>query len=239
VAGLLAPDGSVVYPTEEAIVKGIGDAEKTSSGVLVADPTPEDLTAYPMVKVDYAMVPQTFDSEAKIADVRRVLNYAVDAGQSILPAGYVPLPENLRVETRAVASAVSTPTTTTTSTTSVPTTVLMTVPTVARSSTRSYQAPTVETTTTTTTIPATTTTTSTTTTSTTLPPPITVPAAMASPDLKSDGTTSSLLLGLGGLSGAALLGTAPWQRLRRRREAAESFNNDKVGGDVKNGEDGE
>ncbi|NDD98475.1 MAG: hypothetical protein EBZ93_13470, partial [Actinobacteria bacterium] len=100
VAGLLVPDGSVVLPTDDAIARGIADADVTPSGVLVADPTPEDPLAYPMVKVDYAMVPKNFDTATKIADVRRVLGYAVGEGQSLLPSGYLPLPEAMRVATR-------------------------------------------------------------------------------------------------------------------------------------------
>jgi ABC-type phosphate transport system substrate-binding protein len=210
-AGLLMPDGSVVLPTEDAIARGIADADVTPSGVLVADPTPEDPLAYPMVKIDYAMVPKNFDTTAKIADVRRVLGYAVGEGQSLLPSGYLPLPEAMRVATRTIVEAIGAPTTTTTTRAPTPTT-----------SRPRYQPPA------TVAVEATTTTSSTTSTTivrttTTEPAPITVPDPEIAGDLGSAESSSALLLGIGGLSGAALLGTAPWRKLlakRRRNEQA-------------------
>lgn len=208
VAGLLASDGSVVRPTDESILKGILDADRSASGVLIADPTPEDRTAYPLIKVDYAMVPKSFDSEAKVADVRRVLSYAVGAGQDILPAGYVALPETLRAEARAVIDVVGLPTTTVAPTTPAP------VTTVRVSRPRMTVAPTTipETTTTSTTSSTTTTTTTTTTLA-----PITIPEPEIGSGIGSARSGTSTLLALGGLSGAALLGTAPWQRALKRR----------------------
>ncbi|NDE81101.1 MAG: hypothetical protein EB037_09315 [Actinobacteria bacterium] len=60
-------------------------------------------------------------------------------------------------------------------------------------------------------------------TTTTEPAPITVPDPEIAGDLGSAESSSALLLGIGGLSGAALLGTAPWRKLlakRRRNEQA-------------------
>jgi len=197
-----------VRPTDESILKGILDADRSASGVLIADPTPEDRTAYPLIKVDYAMVPKSFDSEAKVADVRRVLSYAVGAGQDILPAGYVALPETLRAEARAVIDVVGLPTTTVAPTTPAP------VTTVRVSRPRITSAPTTipETTTTSTTSSTTTTTTTTTTLA-----PITIPEPEIGSGVGSARSGTSTLLALGGLSGAALLGTAPWQRALKRR----------------------
>ena len=208
VAGLLKPDGSVIQVTDDSILRGIADAELSAAGTLVADPTPEDPLAYPMIKVDYAMVPKTFDTEEKIADVRRVLSYAVGDGQSILPSGYVTLPDAMRTETRKIVEAIGVPVVATTTTT------------VAR------QAVTVPTTRPRVTVPPTTvaptTTTSTTTTSTTTtttqPAPITVPKPQLSNDFSGDRSSSGLMLGLGGLSGAFILGTAPWRKLGIRRK---------------------
>ena len=208
VAGLLKPDGSVVQVTDDSILLGIADAELSAAGTLVADPTPEDPLAYPMIKVDYAMVPKTFDTEEKIADVRRVLSYAVGDGQSILPSGYVTLPDAMRTETRKIVDAIGVPVVATTTTT------------VAR------QAVTVPTTRPRVTVPPTTvaptTTTSTTTTSTTTtttqPAPITVPKPQLSNDFSGGRSSSGLMLGLGGLSGAFILGTAPWRKLGIRRK---------------------
>jgi peptidoglycan hydrolase-like protein with peptidoglycan-binding domain len=73
--------------------------------------------------------------------------------------------------------------------------------------------------TTTTVAPTTTTstTTSSTTTTTTQPAPITVPKANLSDDFSGQRRSSGLMLGLGGLSGAVILGTAPWRKLGTRR----------------------
>jgi ABC-type phosphate transport system substrate-binding protein len=205
VAGLLMPNGSVVQVTDDSILRGIADAELSAAGTLVADPTPEDPLAYPMIKVDYAMVPKTFDTAEKIADVRRVLSYAVGDGQNLLPTGYITLPDSMRAETRKIVEAIGVPVVATT--------------TIAR------QAVTVPTTRPRITVPQTTvapttssTTTSTSTTTTTEPAPITVPQPQLSDDFSGDRSSSGLLLGLGGLSGAFILGTAPWRKLGIRRK---------------------
>jgi ABC-type phosphate transport system substrate-binding protein len=204
VAGLLMPNGSVVQVTEDSILRGIADAEVSAAGTLVADPTPEDPLAYPMIKVDYAMVPKTFDTEEKIADVRRVLSYAVGDGQSILPSGYVNLPDAMRAKTQKIVEAIGVPVVATT--------------TIAR------QVVTVPTTRSRITVPQTTveptasSTTTSTSTTTTEPAPITVPQPQLSDDFSGDRSSSGLMLGLGGLSGAFILGTAPWRKLGIRRK---------------------
>ena len=211
VAGLLKPDGTVVQVTDDSILRGIADAELSAAGTLVADPTPEDPLAYPMIKVDYAMVPKTFDSEKKIADVRRVLTYAVGDGQGLLPTGYVTLPDSMKAETLKIVEAIGVPETTTTTTIAIS---AVTVPTTIRPRVTSPPTTTVPPTTSTT---STTTSTSTTTT-TTQPAPITVPKPQLSDDFSGDQSSSGLMLGLGGLSGAFILGTAPWRKLGIRRK---------------------
>ena len=204
VAGLLKPDGSVVQVTDDSILRGIADAELSAAGTLVADPTPEDPLAYPMIKVDYAMVPKTFDSAEKIADVRRVLSYAVGDGQSILPSGYVTLPDAMRAQTRKIVEAIGVPVVATTTIARQAVTVPTTRPRITVPQT--------------TVAPTTSSTTTSTTTTTTEPAPITVPQPQLSDDFSGDRSSSGLLLGLGGLSGAFILGTAPWRKLGIRRK---------------------
>ena len=204
VAGLLMPNGSVVQVTEDSILRGIADAEVSAAGTLVADPTPEDPLAYPMIKVDYAMVPKTFDSAEKIADVRRVLSYAVGDGQSILPSGYVTLPDAMRAQTRKIVEAIGVPVVATTTIARQAVTVPTTRPRITVPQT--------------TVAPTTSSTTTSTTTTTTEPAPITVPQPQLSDDFSGDRSSSGLLLGLGGLSGAFILGTAPWRKLGSRRK---------------------
>ena len=204
VAGLLKPDGTVVQVTDDSILRGIADAELSAAGTLVADPTPEDPLAYPMIKVDYAMVPKTFDTEEKIADVRRVLSYAVGDGQSILPSGYVNLPDAMRAETRKIVEAIGVPVVATT-------TIARQAVTVPTTRPRITVPPT-------TVAPTTSSSTTSTSTTTTQPAPITVPKPQLSDDFSGDRSSSGLLLGLGGLSGAFILGTAPWRKLGIRRK---------------------
>ena len=210
VAGLLKPDGSVILPTDDSIARGVADADVSPSGVLVADPTPEDPLAYPMVKVDYAMVPKTFDTPAKIADVKRVLNYAVGDGQGLLPSGYVTLPENMRATTRSIVAAIGAPSATTTTRAPTPTT---SRPRYRPSVTIAVEETTTTSSTTSTTIARTT---------TTEPAPITVPEPRIDGSMGATSGSSALMLGLGGLSGAAILGTAPWRRWADRRKKAKS-----------------
>jgi ABC-type phosphate transport system substrate-binding protein len=210
VAGLLKPDNSVILPTDDSITRGVADADVSPSGVLVADPTPEDPLAYPMVKVDYAMVPKTFDTPAKIADVKRVLNYAVGDGQGLLPSGYVALPENMRATTRSIVAAIGAPSATTTTR----------APTATTSRPRYRPSVTIAVEETTTTSSTTSTTIARTT--TTEPAPITVPEPRIDGSMGATSGSSALMLGLGGLSGAAILGTAPWRRWPDRRKKAKS-----------------
>jgi ABC-type phosphate transport system substrate-binding protein len=204
VAKIAQSDGTSVAPTDASILAGIADMDTTPEGLLIADTTSDDLTAYPLVKIDYALVPKTFASQTKVDKVKRLLQFGLTDGQTALPAGYVALPEALKSSALAAISSVSIATTTTApapSTTAAP---------------RKKPAPSA-----TTMAPETTTTTSTTsttsTTTTTTLAPITVPKA--SGDLPSSGSSRSgvLYTGLIGLSGAALIGT-----VKPRKKAAKS-----------------
>ena len=206
VAKLVQPDGTSVAPTESSILAGIADMDTTPEGLLIADPTPEDSTGYPLVKIDYAMVPKTFATQTKVDKIRRLLQFGLTDGQMALPAGYVALPEALKSVALASIEAVSIPTTTTTTLAPAPTT---TAPKKKPVLPVTTMAP--ETTTTTTS------TTSTTTTTTTTLAPITVPQATS--DLPGSGSSKSGMLytGLIGLSGAALVGT-----VKPRKKVAKS-----------------
>jgi hypothetical protein len=200
VAKLVQPDGTSVAPTDAAILAGIADMDTTPEGLLVADPTPEDSTGYPLVKIDYALVPKTYSTQTKVDKVVRLLQYGLTDGQAALPAGYVALPESIKATSLSIVASVAIPTTTTTSTTTT---------TVAK---KKYIPPA------TTVAPETTTTTSTTsTTTTTTLAPITVPEVIA--ELPGSGSSKSgvLYTGLIGLLGAALMGT-----IKPRKKVAKS-----------------
>ena len=205
VAKLVQSDGTSVAPTDDSILAGIADMDTTPEGLLVADPTPEDLAAYPLVKIDYAMVPKNFATQGKVDNVLRLLQFGLTDGQTALPAGYVALPESLKSTALSAVANISIPTTTTTTT--IPTTTTTVVQ-------NKYYPPA------TTAAPETTTTTTTTTTitsTTTTLAPITVPGVAA--ELPGSGSSKSgvLYAGLIGLSGAALMGT-----VRPRKKVAKS-----------------
>ena len=203
IAKIAMPDGTAVGPTDDAIARGLADMETTVSGVLVSDPTPDDYAAYPLMRVDYALVPKTYDSQTKVDKVKRVLNYALNDGQTGLPAGYFALPESMRTAALTTVAALAVPSTTT----APPTTVR-----------RSYSGGGYVATTapeTTTTAPETTTTSTTSSSTSTTVAPITVPQPENS--LSSGGAApgSAVLLGLSGLSFAALLGSINTKKPRR------------------------
>ena len=201
VAKIAQSDGTSVAPTDASILAGIADMDTTPEGLLVADSTPEDLAAYPLVKIDYAMVPKNFSTQVKVDKVLRLLQFGLTDGQTALPAGYVALPESLKSKALSAVANISIPTTTI-PTTTIPTTTTTTttMTTVAK---KKYYPPA------TTVAPETTTTTTTTTTTstTTTLAPITVPGVAA--ELPGSGSSKSgvLYAGLIGLSGAALMGT--------------------------------
>lgn len=120
-AKLMNDSGQAVAPTEDSILAGYRAMKKSENNLLVTDTQPADPDAYPLVKVDYAMVSDSLGPDAKRAKVSNFLAYVSDGGQSILPPGYVALPDALRAQTNDVAKrfapAKNIPTTTTTTTT--------------------------------------------------------------------------------------------------------------------------
>jgi ABC-type phosphate transport system substrate-binding protein len=201
IAKIVNPNGTVVEATDEAILKGVADMDISAEGFYIPDPTPEDLNAYPLAKVEYALVPNTFPTQTKVDKVLRLLNYGLNEGQTSLPSGFVALPETLKISAISAIASVSIPTTTTTTTTT-------TTSTTTVAPKKKYVPPATTTVAPTTTTTTSTTTTSTTTTSTTTTlAPITVPKATS--DLPGSGSSKSgvLYTGLIGLSGAALIGT--------------------------------
>jgi len=189
VAKIAQSDGTSVAPTDASILAGIADMDTTPEGLLVADSTPEDLTAYPLVKIDYAMVPKNFPTQVKVDKVLRLLQFGLTDGQRALPAGYVALPKSLKSKALSAVANISIPTTTSPTTTTVAKNKYYPPATTA--------APEITTTTTTTTTTSTTTTLA----------PITVPGITA--ELPGPGSSKSgvLYAGLIGLAGAALMGT--------------------------------
>jgi ABC-type phosphate transport system substrate-binding protein len=124
-ARIINAAGEAVRPTPESIAAGFDAMSPTEAGTLVPNFDSIDPDAYPLVKVDYAMVPTAPASDEQAGHIRSLLEFAVGDGQDLLPAGFIELPDALRDTTRNIASglvgpAASTTTTATTTTTTVP-----------------------------------------------------------------------------------------------------------------------
>jgi ABC-type phosphate transport system substrate-binding protein len=92
-----APNAAFVAADAAGINAGYAGMKANADGVTkVADPT--NATGYPLVKVDYALVPTTGIADTvKRGHITQFLDYASGTGQQAgsLPGGYVPLPAEL------------------------------------------------------------------------------------------------------------------------------------------------
>ncbi len=120
-AKLINRAGKAVAPTAAGILAGYHAMVAGPSGTLVANPASTDPAAYPLVKVDYAMVPKVTDL-AHARHITDALTWGATTGQTGLPPGYVPLPPALVVQTKQVAAGIKTPVVAATPTTARPTT---------------------------------------------------------------------------------------------------------------------
>jgi len=80
-----------------------------ADGMLVPPVATTDPDAYPLAKIDYALVPSGGLTKQNATVVDSFLNFAAGPGQSsqYLPAGYVPLPANLEAQTSEIANKVA------------------------------------------------------------------------------------------------------------------------------------
>jgi hypothetical protein len=115
-AQLCHGDGTgCVSPTADALTKGLGTLTPTAvAGVKVPDPTAAGAGAYPLTTVTYAAtVPASLDAGAR-KDYAALLRYAAGPGQKPglepgqLPAGYAPLPADMRKQALSAATAILT-----------------------------------------------------------------------------------------------------------------------------------
>lgn len=108
-ARLINPAGEAVAASEESVLAGLQTMARTPAGTLTMDGATADPAAYPLVKVDYALVPDEPASADRGADMAALLTYVAGDGQGVLPPGYVPLTAELRDQTRQVAAALVAP----------------------------------------------------------------------------------------------------------------------------------
>ncbi|MFM7271733.1 MAG: hypothetical protein ACKO2C_08915 [Actinomycetes bacterium] len=100
-ARLVNRAGVAVAPDAASILAGFTAMRPNASGTLEPDPAVGDPAAYPLPKVDYAMVTDRL-RPTRISDVTAVLQDLVTTAQASLPAGYVPLPDPLRQQASGV-----------------------------------------------------------------------------------------------------------------------------------------
>jgi hypothetical protein len=109
------PDRRFLPPDELALVAAVEAMEPGDDPTVLDPKLPAPVPgAYPLTMVTYAAIaPLALDDDAR-ADYAKFLEYAVGPGQSpgsvygSLPVGYVPLPEDLRAQSREAATAVRT-----------------------------------------------------------------------------------------------------------------------------------
>ncbi|MFD6530511.1 hypothetical protein [Streptomyces sp. NPDC060184] len=111
VAALPNADGTFVKPTTATMLKAVTQMPDSAvPGVKTTDPAKARGSAYPLTSVVYAAA-STDQPDAARADYAKVIRYAVGDGQTPgtapgqLPAGYAPLPQELRTQALAAATA--------------------------------------------------------------------------------------------------------------------------------------
>jgi len=103
-----ADGGGCVAPDSDSLRAAVDAAQPDSTGLLHVNPADPGVGGYPLTQVVYAAVRTNQDPDA-LRDDAKLLDYAAAAGQKPgvnlgeLPPGYLPLPDALRTQTRAVA----------------------------------------------------------------------------------------------------------------------------------------
>jgi hypothetical protein len=109
----------------ESAQAGFRAMERSPEGFYSAPAVVKAPRAYPLMKVDQAMVPPKLTNSNRDLRIRALLNHAVTEGQQELPSGYAELPAALRMRTLRYTgdtflAAPTTTTTTSTTTTTLP-----------------------------------------------------------------------------------------------------------------------
>jgi len=100
--------GGCVTPGTDSLRNAVDAAKPDSSGLLHVDPANPGVGGYPLTEIVYAAV-RTDQNPAALRDYAALLDYAAGAGQTPgvnpgqLPPGYLPLPDALRTQAKAVA----------------------------------------------------------------------------------------------------------------------------------------
>ena len=122
-AKLVNAGGVAVAASDESVLAGFAAMESDEDGFFLPQVAPDDEAAYPLVKIDHAMITLGTASPATARAIASTLRFAAGEGQSNLHQGVTALPEVLRDRTREVAELVkdaSPPPATTTTTSTIP-----------------------------------------------------------------------------------------------------------------------
>jgi hypothetical protein len=103
-----APGDPFVAPDAAGLQAGLGAMKANADGVTRWADVSAANGAYPLVKLDYAMVPTSGMTAAQAQDIARFLDYVAGDGQreGTLTPGYVALTDELRAQTLAARDAV-------------------------------------------------------------------------------------------------------------------------------------
>jgi hypothetical protein len=115
-ARIVNPAGVAVAPDDTALLAAYEDMQPDEAGFWNPEVSSDSEDAYPLTKIDHAMVLSTARSADTAAAVVEVLKFAAGDGQRLVVDGIVPLPDPLRNRTREIADSItvaSVPTTTT------------------------------------------------------------------------------------------------------------------------------
>jgi ABC-type phosphate transport system substrate-binding protein len=108
VAKLVNAAGSAVAPDAAGIAAGYAAMKTNPDGITkYPDFSSTNSAAYPLVKVDYAMVPTQVPNATVAANLKRLLTFIAGPGQSTLPVGYLPLPADLQAQDLAAAAKIT------------------------------------------------------------------------------------------------------------------------------------
>lgn len=100
-------DGTVTAATPATLSKALDDSTLNTDGTITPDYNPTD-GSYPMLLPTYLMAPTNDVTAAVGTSIQQFLNYAVQVGQTTLPAGYVPLTSQMVNVSLAAAKAIPT-----------------------------------------------------------------------------------------------------------------------------------
>ena len=100
---------SCVQATPDSISRALAAAKRETDGAVTPNWTPSDPAAYPLAGVTSVAAPQGWSDKARAATLSAFLNYAVTDGQSTLPEGYAPLPDDLRAQTTGATKTIYAP----------------------------------------------------------------------------------------------------------------------------------